>query len=118
MAVEGKSFSSPDETRTFENGRFDVVRLKDATVGRVLLQPGWRWSQDVKPLAGTDTCQQRHLGYVLAGSLHVAADDGTEADAGVGDVFLIQPGHDAWVTGDQPFEAVEFSSRTAETYAT
>lgn len=117
MSVDGRSFSSPDETREFENGRFDVVRLQDATVGRVVLQPGWRWSQDVKPIAGTESCQQQHLGYVLSGSLHVTTDDGQEADAGEGDVFLITPGHDAWVTGEQPFEAVEFSSRTAETYA-
>jgi quercetin dioxygenase-like cupin family protein len=117
MSAEGKSFSSPDEIREFENGRFEVVGLKDATVGRVVLQPGWRWSENVKPIVGTDSCQQRHLGYVLSGSMHVTTDDGTDVDAGEGDVFLIEPGHDAWVNGDQEFVAVEFSSRTAETYA-
>jgi mannose-6-phosphate isomerase-like protein (cupin superfamily) len=115
--IEGKSFDAADETREFENGKLDVLRFQGATVGRVTLQPGWRWSENVKPIAGTESCQQHHLGYVVSGSIHVVADDGTEVDARAGDAYQIPPGHDAWVPGDEPFVGLEFQAKTAETYA-
>ena len=117
-SIEGKSFDSSDETREFSSGKLDVLKFEGATVGRVTLEPGWRWSENMKSRVGTDSCQQHHLGYVLSGSLHVVADDGSEADANPGDAYQIRPGHDAWVQGDEPFVALEFQSKTAETYAT
>jgi hypothetical protein len=116
--LEGKSFASPDETRDFDRGKLDVLRFEGVTVGRVRLEPGWRWSESVKPIVGTDRCQQHHIGYVVSGSLHLVADDGAEMDAHAGDAYQIRPGHDAWVNGDETFEALEFHSKTAETYAT
>lgn len=106
---------SPEETRTFDHGKLGIVRLGDVTVGRVDFEPGWRWSTSVKPIVGTDTCQQQHVGYVMSGRLKVAADDGTEAEVGPGDAYVVMPGHDAWVLGDESFVALEFQS--AETYA-
>jgi quercetin dioxygenase-like cupin family protein len=115
--LEGRSFDTPDETRDFDKGRLDVLQFEGTTVGRVTLEPGWRWSESVKPIAGTDSCQQHHLGYVVSGSLHVVADDGSETDAAAGSAYQIPPGHDAWVTSDEPFVGLEFRSQTAETYA-
>jgi len=79
------------------------------------MEAGWRWSEAVKPIAGTDSCEAKHIGAVVTGHLHVRHDDETEADARQGDAYVIQPGHDAWVVGDEPFVAFEFES--GETYA-
>lgn len=116
-SIETNSLEQPDESRTPEKTSVSVVHLGDATVGRFTLQPGWRWSDCIKPVVGTDSCQAAHLGYVLSGKIHVAATDGTEADLGPGDTCRLEPGHDAWVVGDEPFVALEFESKTAETYA-
>ena len=113
--VAKKSFDSPDETRTPPNTRVDVVRLGSATAARFTFQPGWRWSEAVKPTAATDSCQARHLGAIVSGHLHVVHTDGTEGDARPGDAYVIEPGHDASVVGDEPVVAFEFAS--AETYA-
>ena len=83
------------------------------TVGRAKLEPGWRWSNDVKPIAGTTSCQVHHKGYVVSGRLHVVMDDGTEADLGPGDAHEVPPGHDAWVVGDEPYVGVDFSEEIA-----
>jgi hypothetical protein len=107
----------PDETRTPDKTNVGVVHLGEATVGRFTLQPDWRWSDCIKPVAGTDSCQAAHLGYVVSGTIHIAATDGAEADLSAGDVYRLEPGHDAWVVGDEPFVALEFESKTAETYA-
>jgi hypothetical protein len=80
----------------------DVVTLGDFTVGRGVFEPGWRWSEDVKPIAGTDSCQSRHTGYCLSGRMTVRFDDGSEVDIGPGDVMVIEPGHDAWTVGEEP----------------
>lgn len=114
----GKSFDEADETRTPDKTRVDVVRLGDVQAARLTLQPGWRWSECIKPVAGTDSCQARHVGAGVAGRLHVATDAGDEADVTAGDAYVIEPGHDAWVIGDEPFVGYEFESKTAETYAT
>jgi hypothetical protein len=116
-SIETKNMDRPDESRTPDKTVVNVVQLGDATVGRLTLQPGWKWSDCIKPVAGTDSCQAAHLGYVVSGTVHVAATDGTEADIGPGDVYRLEPGHDAWVVGDEPAVALEFESRTAETYA-
>ncbi len=117
-SLMSKTFDTPDETRQPDKTRIDVVHLGSATAARFTLQPGWRWSECVKPVVGTDSCQARHLGAVVSGRLHVVHDDGSEGDAGPGDAYLIEPGHDAWVVGDEPFVAYEFESKTAEQYAT
>lgn len=110
-------FEEPDETRAIGRGAADIVRLAGATVARVTMQPGWKWSDDVKPIVGTDSCQAHHVGYVLSGSLHVVTGGGEELDVSEGGAYEIMPGHDAWVTGDGGFQALEFQSQTAETYA-
>jgi hypothetical protein len=109
MPNQSKSFDQPEETRTFENGRVDLVEIAGNKVGRIHLEPGWRWSQDVKPIAKTDSCQVAHVGYVISGHLHVRMDDGSELQANAGEAYEIAPGHDAWVEGE-PYEAVEFES--------
>ena len=116
-SIETKNLDRPDESRTPEKTEVSVVHLGDATVARLTAQPGWRWSECIKPLAGTESCEAAHLGYVVSGRIHIAATDGTEADLGPGDGYRLAPGHDAWVVGDEPFVALEFESKTAETYA-
>ncbi|HYM44534.1 MAG TPA: cupin domain-containing protein [Solirubrobacteraceae bacterium] len=108
-ALEVKSLDSPDETRPFAaNGRADVVSLETGPVLKAVFEPGWRWSEHLKPIAGTDSCQTRHLGYVLSGQMKVVMDDGSEAQVGPGDVVSIAPGHDAWTVGDEACVMVDF----------
>ena len=113
--LQAKSFDSPDETRTPDKTRVDVVRLEGVTAGRFTFAPGWKWSECVKPGAGTDTCQSHHVGAVVSGTMHVEMEDGTSVDVGPGDAYVIPPGHDAWNTGDSDVVVLEFAS--AETYA-
>jgi ethanolamine utilization protein EutQ (cupin superfamily) len=113
--LESQNFSTPDETRTFDKGHLDVITLGSATVGRARFEPGWRWSECVKPIAGTESCEAAHLGYVVSGHMHVKMDDGAEADAGPGDLFNIAPGHDAWIVGDEPCVVIDFEG--ASNYA-
>jgi len=116
-SITAKSFDNPDETRTPDKTKVEVVDLGDAKAARMTMQPGWKWSECIKPVAGTDTCQASHLGVAVSGSLHVQGDDGSEADVVAGGVYRIAPGHDAWVVGDEPFVAYEFESTSAENYA-
>ncbi len=115
--IARKSFESPDEVRTPDKARLEVVDLGGTKAGRMTAQPGWRWSESIKPIVGTDSCQVRHVGAVVSGSLRVRHDDGTEQDLGPGDAYIIDPGHDAWVTGSEPFVAFEFESQAAASYA-
>ena len=115
--VETVDFDSPDETRTPEKTRVDVVRLGGTTAARMTFEPGWKWSECVKPVAGTDSCQLRHVGVVVSGGLVVKHEDGTEVELSSGDAYVIEPGHDAWVTGDESFVGYEFEARAADTYA-
>lgn len=115
--VEKLDFDSPDETRTPEKTQVHVVRVGPTAVGRLTMEPGWEWSECVKPVAGTDSCQVRHVGVVQTGTLHVEHEDGTEVDLGPGDAYVIEPGHQASVLGDETFVALEFESRAAEEYA-
>jgi quercetin dioxygenase-like cupin family protein len=114
---EMRSFDSPDETRTPEKTQVDIVRMATATAGRFTFEPGWRWSECVKPVAGTESCQIRHVGVVHSGRLHVRHEDGSEGEIGPGDTYVIEPGHDAWVVGDERFVGFEFESSSAEAYA-
>jgi hypothetical protein len=95
--LSSKSFDDADETRTPDKTRVDVVRLSGATVARFTFQPGWRWSECVKPVVGTESCQARHVGALVSGRLHVVHEDGSAAEVGSGEAYVIEPGHDAWV---------------------
>ncbi len=114
-ATAAKSFDAADEVRTPDKTTVEIVRLPGATVGRFTFQPGWKWSECVAPKAGTDSCQANHIGAVVSGRLHVVHEDGSTIDVGPGDAYVIAPGHDAWVVGDETFVGYEFES--AETYA-
>jgi hypothetical protein len=108
--LQRKSFASPDQVREFLNGRMDVVNLDETAIGRFVLRPGWRWSKDVAPISGTRSCQHRHVGYTISGSLEVRMDDGTSLVIHARDAYEIPPGHDSWVVGDEPWDSVEFTS--------
>jgi uncharacterized cupin superfamily protein len=108
-SMEVKNHESPEETRPFEgNGEALVVNVGGRPIGKGTFEPGWRWSDNVKPIAQTDSCEVSHLGYVLSGQMHVVMDDGTEGDVGPGDVFALPPGHDAWTVGDEPCVMLDF----------
>jgi hypothetical protein len=106
--TEHKTFGSPDETREFPNGRAEILNVGGGQVGRLTLQPGWRWSNDVKPIAGTSSCEAPHFQYHVSGRLAILMDDGTEFVAGPGDITALPSGHDAWVLGDEPVVTVDW----------
>ncbi|MEY9845478.1 nuclear transport factor 2 family protein [Streptacidiphilus sp. MAP5-3] len=108
MATEHLDFTVPDEIRTFPNGRAELLHAGGGVVGRFSLEPGWRWSRDVKPLAGTEWCEAPHFQYHLSGTLRIHMADGTEFDAKAGDVTMLPSGHDAWVIGDEPVVLVDW----------
>jgi len=112
---ETRSHDSPDETRSPARTRIEIVRLEGYTIGRFNFEPGWRWSECVKPVAGTDSCQNSHVGYAVSGEITVKLDDGTEKRVKAGESYTIPPGHDAWVEGSDPFVGIEVMS--AEQYA-
>jgi len=114
-SAEHKAFGAADETRTFENGKLDVISIGGSEIGRLTLYPGWRWSEHVKPLAGTELCEVPHFQYHVSGRLGVRMADGSELEAGPGDVTALPPGHDAWVAGDEPVVIVDWWG--ASTYA-
>jgi hypothetical protein len=115
--IEALDFDSPDETRTPEKTRVDVIRVGETTAARMTFEPGWRWSECVKPVVGTDSCQVRHVGVAQSGRLHVVHEDGTEVEIVAGDAYVIEPGHDASVVGDESFVGYEFEARSAEEFA-
>jgi hypothetical protein len=96
-----RSFDAPDEVRELGRATGELITIGEHPFARAVMQPGWRWSEDIKPIAQTDSCEFPHACYVLAGALHVRMDDGTELEASAGEVFVISPGHDAWVVGDE-----------------
>src|SRR5687767_8222315 len=112
-----KNFESPDEVRSPDKTKIEVVDLAGVKAARMTAQPGWKWSECIKPVAGTDSCQARHVGTVVSGRLHIVHEDGSEGDAEAGTAYVIEPGHDAWVVGDEPYVAFEFESKTIEDYA-
>lgn len=116
-SMETKSMDRPDEMRTPDKTNVSVVHLGGASVARLTLQPGWTWADCIKPVAGTEHCEAAHLGYVVSGRMHITTTDGSEGDVGPGETYRLAPGHDAWVVGDEPCVALEFESKTADTYA-
>src|SRR4030095_5024008 len=104
-----KRFDSPDETRTFAKGKFEIVNLGGLTIGKASYDPGWKWSEHVSPLAGTTFCEVEHVGMVISGSAMVAFDDGTEIELTPGNLFYVPPvPHDSWVTGNEPYLSLPF----------
>lgn len=111
------SFGSPAEVRDLSGkGTVELVKIGDVTVSRTTFQPGWRWSEHVKPIVGGDSCQALHHSFVTSGRIAVRMDDGSEDEFVAGDVWVIPPGHDAWVVGDEAVVAYDFSPGAA-TYA-
>ena len=114
---EVKDFSRPDEIREFGHGKVEILNIGGGTVGRLNLQPGWKWSQDIKPIAKTTLCEVAHFAYIVSGQLRVRMASGEELDLGPGSVHFIQPGHDAWVVGNEPVVVVDWhgASQIAKT---
>jgi len=113
--IEKQNLSSPHETRTFDKGKFEVVKLGGISVGRATFHPGWKWSTSVKPIAKTESCQAEHCIYMVSGRMKVVMNDVSEAEFGPGDAGFIPAGHDAWVVGKEPVVSLDFSA--AEYYA-
>jgi mannose-6-phosphate isomerase-like protein (cupin superfamily) len=108
-----KNLSRPDETRSFDNGKVELVNIGGVIFSRLTLQPGWKWSLAVKPIAKTNSCQVHHVGLVVSGRMHIKLDTGEETEAGPGDVYDIPPGHDAWILGNEPFVGIDVSGEMA-----
>jgi hypothetical protein len=106
--TQHKTFAAPDETRQFPSGVAEILNIGGAEIGRLIFQPGWRWSRDVKPIAGTDSCEAPHFQYHVSGQLAIRMDDGTEFVAKAGDVTSLPSGHDAWVIGDEPAVVIDW----------
>lgn len=114
--LEYKNLGTPDEVMTFPKGRVEIVHLAGLTLGRGTLEPGWKWSQDVKSIAQTESCELTHSAVVLSGRMHVVMDDGTEIELGPGDAHVVGPGHDGWIVGDEPcvvIDVLDYKSPTA-----
>jgi hypothetical protein len=112
QTVEHEAFAAPTEVREFPHGKAEILQVGEATIGRLTLEPGWRWSNDVKPIAGTESCEAPHFQYHVAGTLGVRMDDGTEMMAGPGDITSLPEGHDAWVVGDETVVVVDWYGAT------
>jgi len=104
-----KNINAPDETRSFPKGKLELVTLDGVTFGKATFQPGWKWSESVKPIVNTKSCEAPHTQYLVSGRLKVKMDDGTEKEFGPGDVSIIPPGHDAWVVGNDPVVAIDIT---------
>ena len=115
MKLELRRFDAPDETRTFEKGKFELVRIGGMTVGRASYEPGWRWSEHVGAGTGERRCQVEHVGLVVSGRARVLMEDGRELEMGPGDLFSVPAGHDSWVVGDEPYVSLHFMG--ADDYA-
>jgi len=107
-SIKVKSLTKPDEVRLFDKGKVELVELAGRTVGRAVFEPGWRWSESVKPIAKTKSCEAPHFQYHLSGTLKIVMDDGTETICRAGDVSYVPTGHDAWVVGNEPVVVVDF----------
>jgi hypothetical protein len=112
---EAKSHDQPDERRTPDKTQVDIVKLEGFTLGRFTFQPGWRWSECIKPVVGTDRCELSHVGYAVSGEIAIELPDGSTKTIRSGDSYTIPPGHDAHVDGPEPFVGLEITS--ADQYA-
>ena len=109
MKMQKKSMKSPDETRNFPKGKVELVNIEGVSFGLATFEPGWKWSQSIKPIVKTESCQAPHTNYHLSGRLHVVMNDGTEYEFGPGDIGVVPPGHDAWVVGNEPVVALDIT---------
>jgi len=109
MTLEAKNLGQPEDKRSFEHGELLMVRVGGSTIGRAVFSPGWRWSTDVKPVAGTSSCELAHTAVVISGRMRVRMNDATEAEFGPGDAHYVSPGHDAWVVGEEPLVVIDFT---------
>jgi hypothetical protein len=105
---EWKEMSKPDEVRTFPHGKLELVNVGGGLVGRLTLEPGWKWSNDVKPIAGTDWCEAPHFQYQVSGHAHLVMQSGEEVDTGPGDITVLPAGHDGWVVGNEPVVLIDW----------
>lgn len=110
--IQIKNMEEPDEIRSLPKTRIEVVKHGEHTIMRTTFDPGWKWSECVKPTVGTSSCQAPHLLYAVSGRMMVKMDDGTQTEIGAGQTALIPPGHDAWVLGNEPCVAVDFTAGT------
>jgi len=110
-----KRFEKPDEVRTFEKGKFELVHMGKMTIGRATYETGWKWSMHVGAATGAKSCLVEHVGMVISGCATAAMDDGRVIEMRAGDVFYIGPGHDSWVVGDEPYVSLHFMG--AQDYA-
>lgn len=108
--MQKKSVNSPDETRAFDKGKFELTKIGDTCIGKIYLEPGWSWEKSIKPLVRTQSCQASHTQYILSGRLRIKMNDGNEEEYGPGDLAYIPPGHKAWVTGNDPCTGIEFGT--------
>ena len=108
QTIEQRDFAAPDEVRAFENGRAEVLAIGGMEIGRLVFEPGWRWSDHVRPLAGTELCEAPHFQYHVAGTLRIRTAEGEEFDATPGQVTSLPAGHDAWVVGDEDVVVVDW----------
>ena len=106
--AERTDLNKPDEVRTFNNGKLELVNMSGGTIGRLTLNPGWKWSNDVKPIAGTELCEAPHFQYQVSGRAHIVMEDGTEMETGPGEVTYLPSGHDAWVVGNEPVVLIDW----------
>jgi class 3 adenylate cyclase len=114
-SMQRKSLDMPDEERKLPNGGVQIWELGDFVVGKVTFEPGWRWSKDVKPIAGTEWCEYHHLGLIIQGSVHFVTAEGLEMEVSEGCLYEVMPGHDAWTVGDIP--AVQYDFAGMRTFA-
>ncbi len=113
-----RNMDEADERRQPPGACMDIITMGGTTLARLVAEPGWKWSESVKPVAGTDSCEVAHTGYLVSGTLHVKMDDGQEVDLHAGDMCTIDSGHDAWVVGNDPVQFLEMSAPAAQEYAT
>jgi hypothetical protein len=111
VELRRKRFDLPDEVRSVEKARIELVELGELAVGRTVFEPGWRWSEHVKPIVGTESCQEHHIGYAVSGHLHIEMTNGASLEILGGDAFEVPPGHDAWVVGDEPSVSIDWAGR-------
>jgi mannose-6-phosphate isomerase-like protein (cupin superfamily) len=115
--IEIKAIEKPDERRDFPRGHLEAVHMSGLDFAVGTFEPGWRWSESVAPIAGTESCQVHHNGYCVSGRMRLRMDDGAEQEVGPGDVFVVTPGHDAWVVSDEPCVVYDFAGQMATEYA-
>jgi class 3 adenylate cyclase len=111
VELRRKRFDRPDEVRSVGKARIELVELGELAVGRTVFEPGWRWSEHVKPIVGGESCQEHHIGYVVSGHLHIEMTNGASLEVIGGDAFEVPPGHDAWVVGDEQWVSIDWAGR-------